>query len=162
MLHLNDERWTGLLGGYRVPFDPRPLLTHLRLAPEDAALWGELIEGLYHQGDVGEASYAAVPVMVSFAVELAKIPWQMLALIAFIEMAREDGKNPPVPDWLAADYGQALSTLAEECMRRLPDIEEEEAARGMLCIIALWKGFRVFARAVGDYSEEELAEILPH
>ncbi len=161
-MRLDDERWVGLEGGYRVPFDPRPLLVHLRLAPEDAGLWGELIDGLYHQGDVGEASYAAVPVMVSFAVALETMPWQMLVLVASIEMARTDGKNPPVPDWLEEEYGDALATLAEECMRRLPDVEVVEEARGMLAILALWKGFPMFARAVLEYSEEELAEILPN
>jgi hypothetical protein len=160
-MKMDDGRWVGLEGGYRVAFDPRPLLVHLRLAPEDAGLWGELIENLYHQGDVGVASYAAIPVMVSFAVELEQIPWQMLALVPFIEMARVDGKNPPVPEWLAEEHGAALSTLAEECMKRLPEVEVVEVARGMLCMIALWKGFPVFARAVGDYTEEELAEILP-
>jgi len=160
-MRMNDERWVGLEGGYRVPFDPRTLLVHLRLAPEDAVLWSELIEGLYHQGDVGEASYAAVPVMVSFGVELERMPWQMLALVASIEMARNQGENPDVPGWLAEEYGAALSTLAEECMKRLPEIEGEEAARGMLCILALWKGFSIYARVLGEYSEAELVEMLP-
>jgi len=135
-------------------------LVHLRLAPEDAGLWGELIEGLYHEGQVGEASYAAIPVMVSFAVQLETMPWQMLALVASIEMARTEEGNPPVPEWLEEEYGDALTLLAEECMKRLPDIEVVEVARGMLAIISLWKGFPVFARTVLEYSEEELAETL--
>lgn len=160
-MRMDDERWIGLEGGYRVPFDPRPLLARLEREPDDPLAWDALIEGLYHQGDVGEASYAAVPPLVAFGIKQKKLPWQMLALVAFIEMARESGNNPPVPEWIAPAYGQALSTLAGECMQQLPDTEEEESARGMLCLIALWKGFRVFARAVGDYTEQELAAILP-
>lgn len=50
-------------GGYRLPYDPRPALD--RLATVDvAAAWAELWQELYHQGDVGEASYAAVPELV--------------------------------------------------------------------------------------------------
>jgi hypothetical protein len=29
MLDLSDKRWTKMEGGYRVPFDPRPLLKQL-------------------------------------------------------------------------------------------------------------------------------------
>jgi hypothetical protein len=61
---MEDRFWAGLQGGYRVPFDPRSLLAKLRDDPENDRLWSELIEELYHQGDVGEASYAAVPEVV--------------------------------------------------------------------------------------------------
>ena len=153
MLNLEDERWLDL------HVDPRPLLVQLQETPEDPVLWNTLIEILYAGEEVSEASYAAVPVMIGLGLET--MPWQMLVLVASIEMARTKAKSPVVPIWVMEAYEQSLSTLAEECMARLPDTEGEEAARGMLCIISMWKGFRVFGRVVLDYSEEELAEILP-
>ena len=64
MLELEDERWDGLKGGYRVPYDPRPALRKLYAQEDVGAAWEDLWQGLYHQGDVGEASYAAVPHLV--------------------------------------------------------------------------------------------------
>jgi hypothetical protein len=61
MLALNDHRWTMMTGGYRTPLDPRPLLSKLESARDTAAVWAELWDELHHQGDVGDASYAAVP-----------------------------------------------------------------------------------------------------
>jgi hypothetical protein len=61
MLDLDDKRWEDLKGGYRIRFDPRPLLLKLESGTDSEVVWRELWGGLYHQGDVGEASYAAVP-----------------------------------------------------------------------------------------------------
>ncbi len=49
-------------GGYGVPYDPEPALKRLSSSHEEAI--SELWENLYHQGDVGLASYAAVPALV--------------------------------------------------------------------------------------------------
>ena len=47
MLGCDDERCNLLTGGYRTPFDPRPLLRKLENGEENAAawheLWGELV-----------------------------------------------------------------------------------------------------------------------
>lgn len=59
-MDFDDIGWAGLLGGYRVPYDPRNALRRLEGGDAEAA-WQELWAELYHQGDVGEASYAAVP-----------------------------------------------------------------------------------------------------
>jgi hypothetical protein len=61
MLSLDDKRWQNLEGGYRTQFDPRPSLSKLDTSNDTTAAWRDLWEGLHHQGDVGEASYAAVP-----------------------------------------------------------------------------------------------------
>jgi hypothetical protein len=41
MLDLNDNRWTGLNGGYRAPFDPRLFLEKFEAGEETAADWHE-------------------------------------------------------------------------------------------------------------------------
>src|SRR5215469_1203330 len=61
MLGLTDKPWTELIGGYRTAFDPRPALHKLESNVHAKEAWHELWEELHHQGDVGEASYAAVP-----------------------------------------------------------------------------------------------------
>ena len=64
MLSFDDERWKHLMGGYKIPFDPRPSLRKLENQQDAASAWEELREELHHQGDVGNASYAAVPELV--------------------------------------------------------------------------------------------------
>jgi len=60
MLSFDDNRWEQLLGGYRTQFDPRAAFSKLESNIQCEDAWDELWEGLHHQGDVGEASYAAV------------------------------------------------------------------------------------------------------
>jgi hypothetical protein len=72
MLTLDDPRWQQLLGGYKVPFDPRPLLAEIERDPSGKN-WGLLTEELFHQGDLGDASYAAVPQIARIA--LTRSPW---------------------------------------------------------------------------------------
>jgi len=100
MLSLDDERWSSLNGGYRVPFDPRPLLRNLEAGNDVQAVWDELWQGLHHQGDVGEASYAAVPHLVRIHRQRGVVDWNTYAIVATIELARGIGTNPDVPAWL--------------------------------------------------------------
>jgi hypothetical protein len=53
-MDLNDARWRGLKGGYKMPYDPRPALQRLAAGVERGAAWDELWQELFHQGDVGE------------------------------------------------------------------------------------------------------------
>ena len=64
MLSLDDNRWTTMRGGYKMPFDPRPLFARLETGLETQTVWSELWNEPHHQGDVDEASYAAVPHLV--------------------------------------------------------------------------------------------------
>ncbi len=61
MLSLDDPRWSTLEGGYKVIYDPRPALELLRAGGRTEEAWSELWNELHHQGDIGSASYAAVP-----------------------------------------------------------------------------------------------------
>ena len=61
---LTDPKWEGLEGGYRIPYDPRPVLSKLASGLEVDHAWDELWNELHHQGDVGEASFAAVTALV--------------------------------------------------------------------------------------------------
>ena len=160
MWNKDDPRWSTLLGGYRVIFDPRPLIRRLESAPDDDEIWDSLIQELYHQGDVGEASYVAVCLLAQSNAITKAFPWQLLAIAAFVELARTAPGNPLVPDWLLPDYLGVIETLARLSLKALETAESPEQQRGMLSIMALHKGFRVYARMLADYSEDELREFL--
>ena len=106
MLDLSDPRWAGLTGGYRRPYDPRPALQQLRVNPVAESAWDELWSELHHQGDLGDASYASVPVLVEIF-DAAPRSWRFYALLACIELERRRRSNPPVPTWIESSYNEA-------------------------------------------------------
>lgn len=113
MISLEDTRWSNMTGGYKMPFDPRPLLKRLETDSDTNEVWHELWEELHHQGDVGEASFAAVPFLVISYRRRRVLNWNTYAIVGIIELARKEGKNPDVPRWIEDDYFQAIRELAE-------------------------------------------------
>jgi hypothetical protein len=63
MLLLTDTIWRELQGGYRIPYDASKTLVRME---RGESVWEELWNELHHQGDVGVASYAAIPRSFAF------------------------------------------------------------------------------------------------
>src|SRR4051812_14516693 len=112
MLDFNDQRWDHLKGGYKTAYDPRPSLRKLERRQDTTAVWKEFWNELHHQGDVGDASYAAVPELVRICRNGLDADWNLYAIVATIEVARTEGENPPLPEWLKDDYFAAIQELA--------------------------------------------------
>ena len=159
MLNLDDNRWTEMKGGYRVPFDPRELFQKLEYGVDIQGCWQKLWQGLYHQGDVDEASYAAVPHLVRIYQNRGKIDWNTYAIVTSIELARNLGENPDVPLWLRQGYEDAINRLAMTGLGELPHANDKETIRSILAILAIWKEAQTYARIIIDYSEDELNEL---
>jgi hypothetical protein len=159
LLSFDDNRWIDLKGGYRIPFDPRQLLQKLESGTDIKGCWQNLWQELYHQGDVGEASYAAVPHIVRIYQNLGKIDWNAYAIVTSIELARNVGNNPDVPLWLRQGYEDAMKKLAMIGLGELPHANDKETIRSMLATLAILKGARTYARIIIDYSEDELNEL---
>lgn len=121
--------------------------------------WKDLWQGLYHQGDVGEASYAAVPHLVRIHKSRGKIDWNTYAIATSIELARNVGNNPDVPLWLRQGYEDAINRLSMIGLGELPNANDKETIRSILAILAIWKEARAYARIIIDYSEDELDEL---
>jgi len=146
-------------GGYRTPLDPRPLLKRLESDTDIDAVWQELWDELHHQGDVGEASYAAVPFIVESYRKSGVIDWNAYAIVTIIELARNEGQNPDVPQWIAGDYFAAIRKLAEIGLSEILQVNSGEDARAMLGLIAVHKDLRVHGRFLVDYSDEEMMDM---
>jgi hypothetical protein len=157
-LPLDDERWSTLDGGYRIKYDPRPALA--RLGDGDESAWDELWNELHHQGDVGLASYAAVPHLVKIHSGRSIPDWQMYSLIGVIEVCRTQGRNPPLPAWLEKHYLKAWECVVELGCRDLPRAVDETAVRSILGAIALAKGLRSLGDIILDFTGDELAEMV--
>jgi hypothetical protein len=159
MLHFDDERWNNLTGGYKTPFDPRPSLQKLESRQDTATAWEELWEELHHQGDVGGASYAAVPELVRIHRSGGTASWNLYAMVAIIELARTEPHNPELPDWLREDYLRSIQELAQMGAKDVLCAEEPEAKRAILGVIAIASALRTHGRFLVTYSEDELSEM---
>jgi hypothetical protein len=158
MLDLGDKRWDDLKGGYRIEFDPRPLLQRLESGGDDEAVWHELWEELHHQGDVGEASYAAVPHLVRIHRARNMSDWNTYAMVATIELARTERGNPGLPKWLEPAYFDAIDDLAALGLGTLERTKDRDVVRGILSVLAISKGARVYGKMLLEYSEDELLD----
>ena len=108
---------------------------------------------------MGTASYAAVPHLVRIYRKFKTIDWNPYAIVATIELAREDGKNPKMLTWLEVDYFRAIHELAELGAAEVLHTKNPLDIRAMLSILALSAGARTHARFLLDYSAEELLEM---
>ena len=159
MMEFDDCRWDGLKGGYRIPFDPRPLLIKLEAGQDTEAVWDELWQESHHQGDVGEASFAMVPHLVKIVRNGGAPGQNAYAIVGTIELRRNEGGNPDVPDWLREDYFDAIRDLAAIALSRIDSARDPEEIKVMLSTIAMEKGLREHARFLLQYSEEELQQM---
>jgi hypothetical protein len=159
MLDWDDIHWMKVDGGYRMRFDPRPLLIKLESGGNSAAVWDSLWNELHHQGDVGEASFAAVPHLVRIYRKSGGIEWNTYAIVAIIELARNAGGNPDVPEWLKDDYFGAIRQLAENGAEQVLHAKDPDTIRAILGVLAIERGLRLCGKILVKYSEDELLEI---
>ena len=74
-------------------------------------------------------------------------------------LARQEGKNPDVPRWIADDYFVAIRKLAEIGITEISQAESAENVRAILSVIAIEKGLRMHGKFLVNYSEDELTDI---
>nr|WP_246748589.1 hypothetical protein [Rhizobium setariae] len=136
-----------------------PALRRLETGDVDAA-WKELWNNLHHQGDVGTASYAAVPEIVRIAVELDFRDWNAYALVATIDECRLDDGNPELSPSAGMPYFAALTKLAEKGASEILASDDALLTRSILAVLAFAKGAShvgSFALLATDEQEELLA-----
>jgi len=143
MILLSDQRWKDFDGGYRDKYDASVPLSLL----EDEVggldfIWSELWENLHHQGDVGIASYAAIPHIARIIQGRGIFNFNPFALAVTIELARGRGQNPELPDWLREEYNQALWDMAEYGCDNLSKGWDAGILKSVLALVAIIKGSR--------------------
>jgi hypothetical protein len=157
MIELDDPRWLKLKGGYKIAYDPTPALRKLKL---DKAVWDELWENLHHQGDVGEASYAAVPHIVKISETVAERNWNLYALVSIIEIERHRKTNPAIPSWLLKEYEQAWQKLLQLGLADLQNTTDPILIRSILGALALARGNRKLGALLINLDTSEIDELL--
>lgn len=154
---LDNEKWANLQGGYREVYDPRPAIR--KLEGGDTSAWVELWERLHHQGDVGEASYAAIGPLVRAYLRNGLPDWNVYALAATVEECRRDNRNPPVPAWLQDDYDTAWSELQRQGLAEFEAASDDNLVQSILAVLAFSKSFSTLGR-MAMLTEDERREML--
>ncbi len=157
MLSLGDPRWKTLQAGYRIPFDASALLRRLERGEN---VWSELWSELHHQGDVGEASYAAVPHIVRITSAHERRDWHFYGLVSLIEIERHRRRNPPLPCWLIEEYEAAWKDILHLALGDLTRIEDAESFRSLLGAVALARRQLEIGAWITDADAETIAEDL--
>jgi hypothetical protein len=150
MLPLDDQRWKNYKGGYGIAYDASVPLRQLFMSGASETLWEELWNELHHQGNLGAASYAAVPHLLEFARTRPKLDWNVFALIAVIELERPHTLS--VPPELSDAYFQSIADIAK-ILAGHPDISWSDLLmQSAAACIALARGQREFARVYLELS----------
>lgn len=157
MIPLFDPKWKSLCGGYKILYDPSEALSKLEVGENS---WDELWEELHHQGDVGEASYAAVPHLTRIAQNQKKRSSEFYSLVSTIEIERHRKSNPVVPEWLEADYFHAIQNLRNLALVDIVETSDPELVQAILGVIALSKGLIKLGSLISFIDESELAQLL--
>jgi hypothetical protein len=148
-----------LKGGYGVPYDPRPAVKKLRQDPLNREIWDELWNELHHQGDVGEASYAALPLLVE-ACRVGPRDWNFYGLVATIEVERRRSANPQLPDWLIDTYGAALRLAKDFALDDLAGATDPLVMKSAMAVVALASEARQLGALLAHLDADEIDGLL--
>jgi hypothetical protein len=123
--------------------------------------WFSLWSALCHQGDVYDASYAALPHFVRIANTAAgPIDFDFFLLPACIEVARSKGRGPKIPTALSEAYFGALQNLHECAFRHAADAWDIDMTRSVAAALAAAKGQYRLAEALIDLDADLIDRIV--
>jgi len=163
MVDLNSSIWSSLEGGYKQPYDasvPLRKLEATNTPAEVAAVYEELWNELHHQGDVGIASYLAVPHLVRIARTKMLFDWNLLGLCCTIEQQRHHEGNPALPVEFTTEYMAALSDLRQFVLENFKGEMNDELMRTALSALATCSGRITLGKAILEMSDDVLEEFL--
>jgi hypothetical protein len=160
-LSLDDPKWNKLEGGYKgALYDasvPLKQLEQAKTLAEVDAIYHELWNELHHQGDVGLASYYAVPHLVRIANQTQLINYNVLDLVSTIEIQRHKN-NPKLPGKFLTSYNNAIEELHDLAQIVLKRSNSFYSVVTALSAIALSKGHRNLADAILKFDGEDQIE----
>ena len=153
MLSLDDSRWRQYDGAMGNSYDASNSLRQLLDAGPSDELWNEFWNNLVYQDSIGTASFAAVPYLVHYLEKVGHLEWNILSIIAIVEIERENGYQ--VPTELATAYRTALTRVCEIILRDKQETWDELTTRSAVSCIAAIKGQRELARIYGEMTLDD-------
>jgi hypothetical protein len=162
-MELDNKIWATLNGGYKIPYDASRPLKKLRDATRQEDLeiiFTELWDNLHHQGDVGIASYVAVPQLVSICINKRSLDSNFIGLCVLIENCRLGKHNPDLPVEYQDVYYQSLNEFERYLLLNFKSITDQTALRLTLALFATLNGQPGLGRAIDLLDEDLLSEFL--
>ncbi|MBK7691925.1 MAG: hypothetical protein IPJ31_12705 [Bacteroidetes bacterium] len=162
-MKLDDPIWLKLEGGYRIPYDVSVPLKQL-ISTDDSKIisdtFAELWDNLHHQGDVGLASYLAVPQLVTICIDRKSLDWNFVGLCVIIENRRQEENNPKLPEEYQYLYLNALNNLESYLLANFKSITNETTLRLTLALFATLNGQANLGKAIENLDEDIMKEFL--
>jgi hypothetical protein len=162
-MNLDDPIWSKLEGGYRIPYDVSVPLKQL-ISTDDSKIisdiFAELWDNLHHQGDVGLASYLAIPQLVAICIDRKSLDPNFVGLCVTIENRRQEENNPKLPEEYQYLYLNALNNLESYLLSNYKSITNETTLRLTLALFATLNGQANLGKAIENLDEDTLNEFL--
>lgn len=162
-MDLDNRIWATLQGGYKIPYNASKPLKKLRDAirqDEFGDIFKELWENLHHQGDVGTASYLAVPQLVSICIDKKSLDWNFIGLCVLIENCRLKKHNPEIPGEYQDHYFDSLTQFERYLLLNFKSITDQTALRLTLALFATINGQPGLGKAIEMLDEDLLTEFI--
>jgi hypothetical protein len=160
---LDDKLWKEFQGGYRIDYDASVPLRQLEEAKDQEEIkkvYDELWNELHHQGDVGLASYLALPQLVRIGKSKGLFDWNLLGLCCVIEQQRHLGHNPPLPKEYADYYDNGLKELKQFVVANISTEKDETTVRMALAAFATCSGQIKLGKSIMELDDDVMDEFL--
>lgn len=166
MLALNDSRWSSLFHAYGTAQDIPGLV--LALAQDtgpksscDSEPWFSIWSSLCHQGDVFDASYAAVPHIVEIGCQATgPIDFSFFQFPVAVDVARKNGRGPTMPVDLSEAYFGAIQRIEDCIAQHREEIWDEATLLSVLAAQAIAKGNHRVAEAVMNLDDALIQRLI--
>jgi hypothetical protein len=160
MLSLDDKHWANFTSGYQLKYDASVPLKRLEAASnttDRTQVLDELWDELHHQGDVGTASYLAVPHLIRIGIKDQLTDWRVIGLVALIEIQRHESPVA-IPPEFEAEYFSALRQIEKLIALNTSLPWDSEYASCALAALAASKGQIAMAKVIQELNDPDLTE----
>lgn len=158
-MDLNDKRWKTLIGGYQTPYDASVELISLDSTDDPtelAEILDRLWDELHHQGDVGTASYYALPHIIKTAITKQQFDWRIIGLPLTIEHQRNSGTNPELPKELTEEYLNAIKNLGDYALSQINSELDNSTYLTALSAIVTASGRIQLGKAILELEDKDI------
>ncbi len=160
-MELIDDSWKKLEGAYRTLYDASHALRQLELATkpkEIQNIFDKLWSELHHQGDVGIASYVAMPQLVRICKAKKLFDFNLLSFCCVIEQQRHLGNNPTLPIEYQEYYYQGLSDLKSLVLTYIDKELEDSIYTLALAALATCSGRIKLGKAIMELEDNDIID----
>ena len=160
-MELTNTIWQQLDGGYRTPYDVSIPLKKFEKSGDPELInkiWKELWEELHHQGDVGLASYLALPQIVRICISKKIFDINLLGLCSIIEQQRYSENNPNLPEEFSNYYFDGLKSFKHFIIENLNNSIEDSTFILALSSLAVCNGNIKIGKALMLLEEKSIMD----